>query len=133
MPMIETASGALFYDLCDVVLAWIENPQTIVFHHGIAANTHIWAEWLPVLATRYRLVRDQYRALLRDQRYTYRRDYFVCTKKDTAMNIHLSLAPLVSLLAGILILIVPRLLSYIVAAYLIVVGILGLVGDIHLR
>jgi hypothetical protein len=49
------------------------------------------------------------------------------------MNIHLSLAPLVSLLAGILILIVPRLLSYIVAAYLIVVGILGLVGDIHLR
>jgi len=57
MPMIETASGALFYDLCDVVPAWVENPQTIVFHHGIAANTHIWAEWLPVLATRYRLVR----------------------------------------------------------------------------
>jgi len=57
MPMIETASGALFYDLCDVVPAWVENPQTIVFHHGIAANTHIWADWLPVLATRYRLVR----------------------------------------------------------------------------
>ena len=53
--------------------------------------------------------------------------------KDTAMNIHLSLTPLVSLLAGILILMVPRLLNYIVAAYLIVIGILGLVGDIHLR
>ena len=37
--------------------AWIEQPQTIVFHHGIGANTHIWAEWLPVLAKRYRLVR----------------------------------------------------------------------------
>ena len=49
------------------------------------------------------------------------------------MNIHLSLTPLVSLLAGILILMVPRLLNYIVAAYLIVIGILGLVGDIHLR
>ncbi len=49
------------------------------------------------------------------------------------MNITLSMAPLVSLLAGVLILIVPRLLNYIVAGYLIVVGLLGLFGDIHLR
>ncbi|RPH53114.1 MAG: DUF3096 domain-containing protein [Lysobacterales bacterium] len=49
------------------------------------------------------------------------------------MNITLSLAPLVSLVAGILILIVPRLLNYIVAAYLIVVGVLGLFGDIRLK
>jgi hypothetical protein len=49
------------------------------------------------------------------------------------MNITLSLAPLISLLAGILILIVPRMLNYIVAAYLIVVGILGLFGDVRLR
>jgi hypothetical protein len=42
------------------------------------------------------------------------------------MNITLSLTPLISLLAGILILVVPRLLSYIVAAYLIVVGIIGI-------
>ena len=48
------------------------------------------------------------------------------------MNITLSLAPLISLLAGILILIMPRLLNYIVAAYLIIFGILGLVGDVHL-
>jgi hypothetical protein len=48
------------------------------------------------------------------------------------MNITLSLAPLVSLLAGILILIVPRMLNYIVAAYLIVFGVLGLFGDIRL-
>jgi hypothetical protein len=45
----------------------------------------------------------------------------------------LSLTPLVSLLAGVLILIVPRLLNFIVAAYLIVVGVLGLVGDVRLR
>ena len=44
------------------------------------------------------------------------------------MNIHLGLAPLVSLLAGILILIVPRLLNYIVALYLIVIGLIGLLG-----
>jgi hypothetical protein len=36
------------------------------------------------------------------------------------------LQPIVSLLAGILILLVPRLLNYIVAAFLIVSGILGL-------
>ncbi len=37
-----------------------------------------------------------------------------------------SLQPLVALIAGILILIVPRLLNYIVAIYLILFGILGL-------
>ena len=53
--------------------------------------------------------------------------------KEVTMNITLSLAPLVSLLAGILILITPRLLNYIVAAYLIIVGVLGLFGDIRLK
>jgi len=42
------------------------------------------------------------------------------------MNIHLTIAPLVSLVAGILILVMPRLLNYIVAIYLIIIGILGL-------
>ena len=41
-------------------------------------------------------------------------------------NMTLSLAPVVALIAGVLILIVPRLLSYIVAIYLIVTGLLGL-------
>ncbi len=44
------------------------------------------------------------------------------------MNLHLAIAPLVALIAGILILVMPRLLNYIVAIYLIVTGILGLVG-----
>jgi hypothetical protein len=49
------------------------------------------------------------------------------------MNGTLSLAPLISLVAGILIFIVPRMLNYIIAVYLIVVGLLGLFGDIRLR
>ena len=51
------------------------------------------------------------------------------------MNLNLSIGPLVSLLAGILILIVPRMLNYIVAIYLIVMGVLGLfgTGGMHLR
>ena len=46
---------------------------------------------------------------------------------------NLSLTPLVSLVAGILILVMPRLLNYIVAFYLIAIGILGLVGDVRFR
>lgn len=44
------------------------------------------------------------------------------------MNLHLSLGPLIALIAGILILVVPRLLNFIVAIYLIVIGLLGLFG-----
>lgn len=44
------------------------------------------------------------------------------------MAITLGLTPLISLIAGILILAVPRLLNYIVAIYLIVVGLIGLFG-----
>jgi len=43
------------------------------------------------------------------------------------MVIGVSLQPLVALIAGILILIIPRLLNYIVAIYLIVIGLLGLI------
>ena len=43
------------------------------------------------------------------------------------MQIAISAQPVVSLIAGILILIFPKLLNYIVAIYLIVIGILGLI------
>lgn len=44
------------------------------------------------------------------------------------MNLHLSLTPLISLIAGILVLIMPRLLNFIVAIYLILIGLVGLFG-----
>jgi hypothetical protein len=49
------------------------------------------------------------------------------------LNIQLGLAPLLSLFAGILILVMPRLLNYIVAIYLIVIGLVGLFGAGGLR
>jgi len=51
------------------------------------------------------------------------------------MNIHLSLTPLISLLAGVLILVMPKLLNLIVAVYLIAIGLIGIVGagSMHLR
>ncbi len=47
----------------------------------------------------------------------------------------LIITPLISLIAGILIFIVPRLLNYIVAIYLIIIGLVGLLGagSFHLR
>jgi hypothetical protein len=51
------------------------------------------------------------------------------------MNLNVSIGPLMALLAGILILIMPKLLNYIVAFYLIIVGLLGLfgTGGLHMR
>jgi hypothetical protein len=49
------------------------------------------------------------------------------------MSFTLSIGPLVSLIAGILILVVPRLLNYIVAIYLIIMGLLGLLGAGNIR
>jgi hypothetical protein len=42
------------------------------------------------------------------------------------LNIHLSLTPLISLIAGILVLVMPKLLNFIVAIYLIAIGLIGL-------
>ncbi len=44
------------------------------------------------------------------------------------MNLHLSLTPMISLLAGCLILVMPKLLNFIVAVYLILVGLIGVFG-----
>ena len=43
------------------------------------------------------------------------------------MQISMSAQPVVAIIAGIVILLVPRLLNYIIGIYLIVFGILGLV------
>ncbi len=43
------------------------------------------------------------------------------------VSIHM-LSPLIALIAGILILVMPRLLNYVIALYLIIIGLLGLFG-----
>jgi Protein of unknown function (DUF3096) len=45
---------------------------------------------------------------------------------ERPMTMTLSVGPLIALIAGILILVMPRLLNYIVALYLILIGLLGL-------
>jgi len=45
------------------------------------------------------------------------------------LSIHASAAPLIALIAGIVILIAPRVLNYVIAIYLILIGLLGLFGN----
>jgi hypothetical protein len=49
-------------------------------------------------------------------------------RRGVSMNMHLALTPLISLVAGILILVMPKLLNFIVAVYLILIGLVGLFG-----
>jgi hypothetical protein len=44
------------------------------------------------------------------------------------MSLFVHIGPVIALIAGILILIIPRLLNYIVAIYLILIGLIGLFG-----
>jgi hypothetical protein len=54
-------------------------------------------------------------------------------QRNPQLNIHLSLTPLISLIAGILVLVMPKLLNFIVAIYLIAIGLIGLFGMSSLR
>ncbi|GGC82641.1 hypothetical protein GCM10011396_32460 [Undibacterium terreum] len=58
--------------------------------------------------------------------------YITLLRQESTMNFNLLITPLVSLIAGILILVVPRLLNFIVAIYLIIIGLIGLLGSGHL-
>jgi Protein of unknown function (DUF3096). len=46
------------------------------------------------------------------------------------VNTYLVIQPLIALIAGILILIMPRLLNYVVAVYLILIGLAGLLPQV---
>jgi len=48
---------------------------------------------------------------------------------DTTVTIgHTLISPIIALVAGILVLIFPTILNYIVAIYLIIIGIMGIIG-----
>ncbi|RUO37513.1 DUF3096 domain-containing protein [Aliidiomarina shirensis] len=44
------------------------------------------------------------------------------------MNLHITLIPVISIIAGVLILIKPKLLNYVVAIYLIAIGVIQIFG-----
>jgi pimeloyl-ACP methyl ester carboxylesterase len=56
MPFAITQQGRLYYEAHDLTPPWTANPAAIVFHHGAAANLHLWHDWLPHFCTGYRLI-----------------------------------------------------------------------------
>lgn len=50
------------------------------------------------------------------------------TSSGETMTLHIQLIPLLSILAGILVLVKPKLLNYVVAIYLIAIGVIQLLG-----
>ncbi|MSQ20786.1 MAG: alpha/beta hydrolase [Betaproteobacteria bacterium] len=68
MPFADTETGTLHYEVTDLVAPWVERPGTIIFHHGIGGSAGMWAEWLPHLIDRYRIVRFDMRGYGRSNR-----------------------------------------------------------------
>ncbi len=68
MAMLETADGALYYEVIDLTPPWLTAPATMLFHHGVGTNAEVWSDWLGPLAGRYRLVRFDARGLGRSSR-----------------------------------------------------------------
>lgn len=58
---VSVRGREIFYSATDLTPPWISDPETIIFHHGIAADSDLWACWLPVLVDRYQIIRlDMY-------------------------------------------------------------------------
>lgn len=55
--VLETSAGPLYYQVDELTPPWVHDPPTILFCHGVAINCDIWAAWLPVLASQFRIVR----------------------------------------------------------------------------
>jgi pimeloyl-ACP methyl ester carboxylesterase len=67
----------LHCDVLDITPPWAGDVATIIFHHGVGANSDIWARWVPVLGGSYRIVRFDMRgfgrsaAAARGDRWTF--------------------------------------------------------------
>ncbi len=57
MPYADVGKARLYYDVTDLAPPWRPAAGTILLHHGIGVDSRSWAEWLPVLAGRWRVVR----------------------------------------------------------------------------
>ncbi|HEX2942994.1 MAG TPA: alpha/beta fold hydrolase, partial [Rhodopila sp.] len=54
---LDVPGCKLAWSLTDLTPPWIADPTTIVMHHGIGANRHIFDGWLPKLIHTHRILR----------------------------------------------------------------------------
>lgn len=52
----RTPSG-LAYEMIDLVAPWSRGSKTVIFHHGIGTDRHVWTDWLPSIVTAHRIIR----------------------------------------------------------------------------
>lgn len=53
----DTGSGLLHYEVIDLTPPWHEPVETLVLCHGVGTDSNVWSDWLPLLASEFRLVR----------------------------------------------------------------------------
>lgn len=56
MPFLNTRDGRIYYQVHDLTPPWIKNPDTVLFHHGVAANLHHWNDWLQQFCASNRII-----------------------------------------------------------------------------
>jgi pimeloyl-ACP methyl ester carboxylesterase len=56
MHYVSSKVDGLHYELIDLTQGSTAHPQTIIFHHGVGANSALWNRWIPVLSRQYRIV-----------------------------------------------------------------------------
>jgi pimeloyl-ACP methyl ester carboxylesterase len=57
MPTLAAQDCILEYEFIDIAAPWLPARETVVFNHGVGASLGVWAEWLPALVDRYRVLR----------------------------------------------------------------------------
>ncbi|HEY1934133.1 MAG TPA: alpha/beta hydrolase [Acetobacteraceae bacterium] len=57
MPFVQRGDHRLHYESVELAAPWHRAPATLLFHHGIGAESGIWSDWVHALADRYRIVR----------------------------------------------------------------------------
>lgn len=56
MALVQTAPGALHYDVVDQTAPWQPRGLPVLFHHGIGSSAALWRGWYPALIDRHPLV-----------------------------------------------------------------------------
>lgn len=70
MPTVQSRDAhEIFYRSDCIAPPWVDPPQTVLMHHGVALNGDAWAGWLPrLLAAGFRVVRIDMRGFGRSGR-----------------------------------------------------------------
>lgn len=70
MPVNDTEGPRMTcpaFDVIDLASPWVKDRETVLLHHGVGSTSGLWAEWLPALIGRYRIIRFDMRGFGRSK------------------------------------------------------------------